>query len=320
MVDNPPETRNRRKILLATDGSEQALEAVRYVGALFPPRYTQIVMFNVGTGFPEVFWDMNGNPLYRSKKAEIMGWLADHQLVMGEFKEIALKILTDAGYPDDAVKVKTQTKKTGVITDIIRESYQDYSAMVLGQTGFSKLKDVIVGSLAHQLVGKIKHIPLVIVGGQPASGRILIALDESIEAMRVVCSIADLAAARNPEISLCHALRLPGMFRFSTGRLLLTERELDWLQYQKDKFRPCMDEAARRLQQCGVSAEHISRQFVTTTANPIPKIVETARKERAGTIAVGRREAVSFAEAHFRGRFSGKVIKTLNDMAVWVVS
>jgi hypothetical protein len=35
---------------------------------------------------------------------------------------------------------------------------------------------------------------------------------------------------------------------------------------------------------------------------------------------VGRREAVSFAQEHLRGRFSEKIIKSLNDMAVWVVS
>jgi hypothetical protein len=37
---------------------------------------------------------------------------------------------------------------------------------------------------------------------------------------------------------------------------------------------------------------------------------------------VGRREPVSFAREHLRlpGRFSEKIIKSLNNMAVWVVS
>jgi len=313
-------TEERRKILLATDGSPQALEAVRYLAALFPPDYTQIVLFNVGSGFPEVFWDMDGNPLYRSKKSGVMGWLADQQLVLGEFKEIALKILTDAGYPENAIQIRTQAGKTGILADIVRESYQDYSAMVLGQTGVSRVKDLVVGSLASRLVGKIKHIPLVIVGGQPSPGGILIALDESIEAMRVVSSIADLVGAANPEIILCHALRLPGMFRFSSGQLQLTERELDWLEYQKNKFRPYMDEAAQRLQQCGIAPEKIFRDFVATKGNPIPQIFEIARRKNCCTLAVGRREAVSFAQAHFRSRFSDKILKLLVDMAVWIVS
>jgi hypothetical protein len=35
---------------------------------------------------------------------------------------------------------------------------------------------------------------------------------------------------------------------------------------------------------------------------------------------VGRREVISFAQEHFRGRFSKKIIKSLDNMAVWVVS
>ena len=305
------------KILLATDGSRQALEAVRYVAALFPPAHTRVVLFHVGSGYPEVFWDMDGNPLYRSKKTGVMGWLADQQLVLGEFKEIAEKIFADAGYPRGAVQIRTQPRKTGILADIVSESYQDYSAMVLGQTGISRIKDLVVGSLASRLVGKIKHIPLVIVSGRPSPGGILIALDESIEAMRVVSSIADLVGATDPEIILCHALRLPGMFRFSSGHLQPTERELDWLEYRKNKFRPHMDEAVRRLQQCGVSKGKITRDFVAAKGNPIPKIFETARRRGCSTLAVGRREAVSFAEAHFHTRISDKILRRVVDMAGW---
>ena len=86
------ETTIHRKILLAFDGSEQSLEAVRYISTILPPDRTDIVLFSVGTGFPEVFWDMNNNPLYQSEKTKVMGWLADHQLAIGEFKEKAMKI------------------------------------------------------------------------------------------------------------------------------------------------------------------------------------------------------------------------------------
>ncbi len=320
MTEDSLEIGNYRKILLATDGSEQSLDVVRYVSSSFFPQSTQVVLFNVGTEFPEVFWDMDENPLYRSKKPKVMRWLANHQVAMGEFMEIALKILENAGFSDDAVEVKTQAKRIGILADIVQESYQNYSALVMGQSGTSKIKDAIFGSLAHRLVGKIKHIPMVIVGGLPASNRMMVALDESIEAMRVVTSIADLTGAGSQKTILCHALRLPGMFRFASGQMPFTERELDWLEYQKNKFRPYMDEAVQRLQQGGVPSENISRRFVATRGNPILKIIKTARKKDCGTLAVGRREAVSFGEAYFRGRFSEKIIDMLENMAVWIVN
>ena len=80
----------KRKILLAVDGSDQTLEAVRYIGTLVRPDMTEIVLFYVGSGFPEVFWDMNRNPLYRSKKTKVMGWLGIGGCVLKIAKEIML--------------------------------------------------------------------------------------------------------------------------------------------------------------------------------------------------------------------------------------
>ena len=285
------DTTIRRKILLAVDGSDQVLEAVRYISTVVTPDQTDIVLFSVGIGFPEVFWDMDNNPLYRSKKTKVMGWLADHQLVIGEFKEKAFTILAAAGFPEDAINVKTQTKKTGILKDIIQESYQNYSAIVVGRTGVSRLKDLILGSMAHKLAEKIKHIPTVIVAGKPKSRKILIALDESIEAMRGVSCIGALAGASDLAISLCHCLKPPAMSRFTSEGPNKTEGEQDWREYHVNRFKRYMQE-----------------------------IIETSVTGKFGTIVVGRREAVSFAQEHLRGRFSEKIIKSLNNIAVWVVS
>ena len=68
-----------RRILLAVDGSDQSLDAIRYVSSMVPAENTRIVLFHVGAEYPEVFWDMDRNPLYRSKKPKVMGWLADRK-------------------------------------------------------------------------------------------------------------------------------------------------------------------------------------------------------------------------------------------------
>lgn len=309
-----------RRILLAVDGSDQALEAVRYVGGMIPPSGTQIVLFHVGTEYPEVFWDMDRNPLYRSKMPKVMEWLADHQLTIGEFKEKAIKILTDAGFSQEGVIVKTQAKKTSLVRDIVQESYQGYSAVVLGRTGTSRLKDLLVGSIAAKLVRKIKHIPTIIVGGRPASRRILIALDKTIEAMRGVNSVGVLSGTRERDVTLCHILRLPGMFRISSGMLVPTEREQDWIEYSKNKFKLCMDEATRRLAESGIAASRISRKYLSVKGNPVPLLVEEAQSGEYGTIVVGQREVITFAEEYIMGRFSQKVLNLAESMAVWVVS
>ncbi len=70
----------------------------------------------------------------------------------------------------------------------------------------------------------------------------------------------------------------------------------------------------------GINADRISRDFIVVKGNAIHKIVETAFTGNFGTIVVGRREVISFTQEHFRGRFSEKLIKSLDNMAVWVLS
>jgi len=310
----------RRKILIAVDGSDQALEAVRYISMIVPPDLTDIVLLSVGTGFPEVYWDMNRNPLYRSKKVKVEKWLADNQLVLGEFKEKAFKILSDAGFPEEAVTVKTQTKKTNILKDIVQESYQDYQALVVGRSGISRLKDLVVGSMAFKLIENVRHMPVIVVGGKPASKKILVALDESIEAMRATTCIGDLAYARGLEVSLFHIFNAQNLSPISNNGTTGSLDEEAVLKYNKNSFRPYMDEAVKRLVKAGMNKQNISVDFLFHQGNPIQRIVDTALEGNYGTIVVGRREAVSFMGVLLHGRFSNKLISATHNVAVWVAS
>lgn len=308
------------KILLAVDGSDQALEAVRYAGAMMPAGQAELVLFYVGTGFPDVFWDMKANPLYRTRKDGVMGWLADHQLIMGEFKEKAFKILADAGFEKDDVRVRTRVKRTGVFKDIIQETYQDYRAVVIGRTGVSRFKDAIIGSMARKLAARIKHIPTVIVGGRPRAGKVLIALDETIESMRGVSSVAALTGPANPDVTLCHCLVPKSIFSSYSGSQDIDADEKGWQTYHENRFRPYMEEAARRLVAAGVSSEKISREFVMAKGGVIQTLMDIGREGNFSTIVVGRRDAAGFFEVHIRGRFSDRIIESMENCAIWVVS
>lgn len=92
------------------------------------------------------------------------------------------------------------------------------------------------------------------------------------------------------------------------------------MKYLKNRFRPYMDEANRRLAETGVEEARISQDFECVKGNIIQKMIETAIMGQFGTIVVGRREAASFIEEHFRGRFGEKLIKSMENIAVWVVS
>ena len=129
-----------------------------------------------------------------------------------------------------------------------------------------------------------------------------------------------LVGAGDLDFSLCHCLKPPAMSRFTSEGPNKTEGEQDWRTYHANRFKPYMDEATQRLVDAGINADRISRDFLAVKGNTIHKIIETAFTGNFGTIVVGRREVISFTQEHFRGRFSEKIIKLLDNMAVWVVS
>ena len=157
------------------------------------------------------------------------------------------------------------------------------------------------------------------IGGQRTSRKIMIALDESIEAMRGVSAIAALAAnSRDIAITICHCLSTADVSQFYDRSTVTAEEEAEGRRYLQDKFSPYMDEASRRFTEAGVDPANISRQFLFTKSNPLQKVIEVATTDQVGTIVVGRRDYAGFMDEHFRGRFSERLISSINNIAVWV--
>jgi hypothetical protein len=160
----------------------------------------------------------------------------------------------------------------------------------------------------------------VIVSGEPDTRKILIALDESIESMRGVSSIANLTGTANPEVTLCHCLIPKSFFRSHDEAEDIDADDMGWRAYRENRFRPYMEEAAQRLIAGGVGEDRISREFVLAKGSVIYKTIEMAREGNFGTIVVGRRGDVGIFDSYIRGRFSDKIIESLGNCTVWVVS
>jgi hypothetical protein len=73
--------------------------------------------------------------------------------------------LDGAGFPPENIRPVIRAKQVNVAADILEESKDGYCALVMGRSGISKLKDMFFDSFAQNLIGKVKDIPLIIVGG-----------------------------------------------------------------------------------------------------------------------------------------------------------
>ena len=63
----------------------------------------------------------------------------------------------DAGFPREAVTVKTQPLKSGIVRDSIDQSHPGYSALVAGRTGLGKIVEIRMGSVASKLIEVAGH-------------------------------------------------------------------------------------------------------------------------------------------------------------------
>jgi len=304
------------KILVAVDGSDQALQTVRYLSGILSPKQTRIVLFHVGLDSPEFFQDMRDMPVLSSRMAEINSWMIQIKRKIDDFMYQAKKILIDAGFSSDAVVVKVQTKKKGVARDILIESLKNYSAVALGRKGVSKLKDVLMGSIASKLVGKLVHIPVIVVGGSPNPRKIIIAFDGSEGAFKTLDSIGSLVNTTNCEVEICHVIRpmsrqIPLVFS--------ADVETDWLKQNIEEIKPEMVAAQNQLIKSGFSQDKVSRKILTDKPSRALGIVGEAAAGGYGTIAVGRR-GMTIVEEFTIGRVGRKILHAAENFAIWVVS
>jgi len=315
MADNV----ERNRILVAVDGSEQALEAVKYVGAVFPKERTEVVLFNVSSPFSQIFSELESNPFYQSKTPQLKRWMAEEQSGIGKVMERATRVLHESGFPETAVKTHCKPKSLGIARDIVKESYNDYQAVVVGRTGLSRMRDILLKSVAIKLVGYIKHIPVIVVGGVPVSKRLLVAFDGSQGAMKGVGWVGHLLGGSSCEIVIYSLVSKNGKFWLGKREYFLPTNVADPVAHAREQLEPIMDQAIDRLLEAGVPASQIGSNVVSVDSDRGAFIAEKAAACGFGSVVVGRRGLVSFFEEVFVGRVSSTVLKESDQTAVWVL-
>ena len=308
----------KNKILVAVDGSNQSLDAVRYVSKMLTPQKTDVVLFNVMRKIKDAFRDVGTNPAFHSKIANINAWQTTQGIMIQKFMNEARKVLTDEGFSEDSVIIKIHECDVGVARDIIRESNNGYRAVVVGRKGLSRLMDIMMGSVAHKLMEKLSHIPVWIVGGTPWPGKVLLGLDPSEGALRAVDHVGDMLGGTNTEVQLLNVLRTPTMFMPEMEDLPAAQQKEIYDQ-AKDAIDPTFQKATKALTNAGINQEQITKNLITGVSSRAGAIVEEAKRGGCGTIVMGRR-GLSKVEEFFMGRVSNKVINLARDMAVWLVS
>ncbi len=317
----------RKRILVAVDGSDQALEAVRYVGLSVPKDRVEVVVFHVMTKIPESFWDLEKEPVFQYRIANIGAWESQQEKMIQAFMGKARAVLAELGIPDSAVTTRVEARKEGIARDILAESHKGYSAVVVGRRGLSQLKDLVMGSVANKLIGKLVHVPIWVVSGTRHAPRMLLSLDTSEEALQTVDYVGSMVGAAGPfEITLFHAIRGLDVFLQGFGDSYMLTHDRDWVQrvdreleHAEEEVLEAFEEARERLAKAGFPLERVTQKVVKGVASRAGAIVDEAEAGGYDTIVVGRR-GLSKIQEFFMGRVSSKVVQLAGAQTIWVVS
>jgi nucleotide-binding universal stress UspA family protein len=305
-------------ILVAIDGSGQAMDAVQYVAAVFPARNTRVVFFHVSEPMSDLFGEMKTNQYYQAQLPRMRNWLADEQKHIAHYMEEAASCLAAAGFDPDHIETKIKARELDVARDIIKESYGPYDAVVVGRTGESRFKDFFKKSAPIKQVSRIKHIPVIVVGGAPGSKRICIGFDGSESAMKGVTWAAMLLGGSDCHIQLLSLLSHKGRFWIEGQEYFLPDDTNDAFEKGCEVVAPHMNKAKQRLIKAGFAEEQISVRIEITKTNPAMRIVNEVLSCGFGSVVDGRMALVGFFEEIFVGRVSEKVLKKADNVAVWI--
>jgi nucleotide-binding universal stress UspA family protein len=308
----------RQKVLVAVDGSEQSREVVRYVTGICAPKRIEVTLFHVLSPVSESFWDTGTAP-ESSGTEPYRGWLARHQTAMEVFMDGIRKVLSDSGFPDEAVRVVVQPRQEGIARDILQEARRGYGAVAVGRIGGNPITRLVMGSVASKLATALTEVSLWLVDGRPDCRRVLVCIDTSPAAAGVVDHVGRMLSESPAEITLFHAIRNPESDWASESDPSADEAAAEQELRARMAMVPVFEKAIASLEEAGISYERISVKVISGMATRGGTLYAQALHGGFGTIVVGRR-GVSNVKTFPIGRVPMKLVQLISEQTVWVVS
>ena len=307
--------RKKKKILVPVDGSDRALNTVRYVARVDPFRDMDIVLFHVFNSVPEGYWDLEKDPRSTSTVRQVRSWEIEQRKRIKQYMEQASQFLLKAGVSPESITIKIQNRKNGIARDIIREARNGYEAIVTRRRGMTGLRRIVLGSVATKLVEKLTFIPLILVGKRTPNTKILLAFDGSENAAGAVQFVGSLLGGSDYEVSLLHVIRSNGEGG-PEHRHIFSSREFG--KAAGKEMASALQVAQTELIDAGFKANKVSTQMVTGAISRAGAIADRAKEADFGTIVMGRK-GHSRVRDFFIGRVTNKVIQIARDRTVWVI-
>ena len=305
----------QKKILVPIDGSDRAVNTLKYIARNNVFHGMHIVLFNVFSAVPESYWDLENSAASRAIAKQVHAWELSQKKLIQDHMERAKGILEKAGIPSASIETKIQKRKKGIARDIIREAQNGYDAVVSRRRGTTTLRGIVLGSVATKLVSNIVFTPLILVGKKPANKKILMGFDGSKDAMRAIDFVGSTLAGFDYQVELFHVIRGA---ESKLSEMPQTGASNAFIKAAKKELGSSFDLARKKLVKAGFASKLISTKIVSNMNSRAQAIADEARLHDFGTIMMGRKGR-SHVRGFFIGRVTNKVIHLARERTVWVI-
>lgn len=308
----------KKKILVAVDGSYCSLNEIHYLSNLFGEHEDiSIHLISIVSGSlpPSSEW------LNEEDKMNMLSPEARKKinLTKKHLRE-ETAFLTHHGLREDQVTSDTQFSRSGVANDLILEMHKGtYDALVIARRGLGKLQELVLGSVTTTILEKCFNVPIWIIDGEIDSRRFLVPIDGSWRTLKAVDHLSFmLADVTDIEIALFHSLSW-----LTPKKLLDSDKFHEIWGKQWCEEHLCQPDAIfhgpeQLLRENGFDMEKVFR--IEERRGPVAAldIILELRDKKYGTIVMGRR-GPDEPKGIFGG-VSGHVLRTVNDVALWLVN
>jgi nucleotide-binding universal stress UspA family protein len=307
-----------KMVVVPVDGSENAHRSLEYIDLMYGKDHNlEVTLKYVLPSLPPILADD------RSMKRETamkLKTLENKNIRMAEqILSKAKNLLIKKGFKEDLVQTVSRKKDRGIAQDICNWVESKRADAVLMTTrGRSRLEAFFMGEVSSKLLEYCRVCPVWIVEGTVTSNRVLIAIDNSENALRAVDHAGFMLAGTDCPVTIFHSMR--HLRRFVPQEVLDEAPELEelWKTKAGQEIEPFMTKAKEMLVKAGVSESQISKKVVDGSRSAASDILEEARNNEYGTIVMGRR-GISGVQEFFMGSVSSKVLQNSTGMAVWIV-
>ncbi|MGD2097102.1 MAG: universal stress protein [Desulfobacterales bacterium] len=306
-------------VVVPVDGSENALKSLDYINRIFGPKHNlRISLVYILPKLPPILVEES------SKSRQTLNLVQD---IEKKNSQMAERILADAkdrlinvGFTKKTVEVVFRNINIGVARDICSwaEKNKKAHAIFISSRGRSRLEAFFTGEIANKVLEYVKVCPVWLVKGKVKHNNVLLAVENSENAMRAVDHAAFLLSDTDVNVTVFHSKR--DLRRFVPKEVLeeFPGVQKFWQKKAGDVAAPYMKKASEKLIQAGIAENRISVKMVDGSRSAARDILDEAEENAIGTVILGKK-GYSNVEDYAMGSITKNVLNRAADMAVCIV-